>query len=85
MQNFENRSGKCDWPIGDHFIKGRPYVQCDAKQLFSDKISCLVIKVSDIWIIFRTMSEGLRQTESLQSDLGLHCLPRHVCPETWDH
>ena len=20
-----------------------------------------------------------------QSDLGLHCLPRHVCPKTQDH
>ena len=20
-----------------------------------------------------------------QSDLGLHCLPRPICPKTWDH
>ena len=20
-----------------------------------------------------------------QSDLGLHCLPRHICPKTYDH
>ena len=20
-----------------------------------------------------------------QSDLGLHCLPRAICPKTWDH
>ena len=20
-----------------------------------------------------------------QSDLGLHCLPRSICPKTWDH
>ena len=25
------------------------------------------------------------QTAEEQSDLGLHCLPRHVCPKTYNH
>ena len=29
-------------------------------------MSCLVINVLDIWIVFRTMSEGQPQTESLR-------------------
>ena len=32
-------------------------------------------------------ADGMANSVDLeeQSDLGLHCLPRHICPKTWDH
>ena len=41
-------------------------VQRAFPKIFSDKLSDLDSKLLDIWNNFRTMSDGRRQTESLQ-------------------
>ena len=43
-----------------------------------------------MWLYRRVLSpkDADRMANSVdpeQSDLGLHCLPRHICPKTWDH
>ena len=31
------------------------------------------------------MANSVDSDQTEQSDLGLHCLPRHICPKTQDH
>ena len=45
-----------------------------------------------MWLYHRVMSpedaEGMTNSgdpDQEQSDLGLHCLPRSICPKTWDY
>ena len=43
-----------------------------------------------MWLYYRVMSpndaDGMANSvDPEQSDLGLHCLPRHICPKTYDH
>ena len=43
-----------------------------------------------MWLYHRVMSpndaDGMANSvDPDQSDQGLHCLPRHICPKTWDH
>ena len=45
-----------------------------------------------MWIYHRVMRSPEDEVVAIsvdpgqeQSDLGLHCLPRPVCPKTWDH
>ena len=43
-----------------------------------------------MWLYHRVMSpkdadKMANSVDPEQSDLGLHCLPRAICPKTWDH
>ena len=62
------------WPISDRIIRQKYYcitvhyrTVCTSEN-FSDKLSKLDSKLSDIWYYFRTIPEGRRQTKSLQFD-----------------
>ena len=56
------------------------------------KICCNHSIIWTMWLYHRVMSptdaDGMAnsgdpdQTAPEQSDLGLHCLPRHICPKT---
>ena len=59
----------------------------------TQKICCNHSKILTMWLYHRVMSpnDADRMANSVDpdhncsSDLGLHCLPRHICPKTWDH
>ena len=43
-----------------------------------------------MWLYHRVMSpndaDGMANSvDPDQTDLGLHCLPGHICLKTWDH
>ena len=74
------------WPISDRFIEQKYYiaslcitVQYALLKIVSDKLSKLDSKLSDIWNYFRTMSDGRRQTESLEMDTASFELFRAAC------
>ena len=72
------------WPIGNGFTKWilcQQYLKYSASKNNSwDKMSYLVINILDIWIIFRTMSEGRHQTESLKGTLNdSQCVANWLC------
>ena len=58
----------------------------------TQKICCNHSKIWTMWLYHRVMSpndaDGMAnsvdpdKTAQEQSDLGLHCLPRHMCPKT---
>ena len=55
-------------------------------------ICCNHSKIWTMWLYHRVMipndADGMANSVDLdqeQSDLGLHCLPRHICPKIWDH
>ena len=60
------------WPISDRIIRQNTIaslcitVQCALPKIVLDILSKLDSKLSDIWNYFGTMSEGRRQTKSLQ-------------------
>ena len=70
------------WPISDRLIKQKYYlslcitVQRAFPKIASDKLSKLDSKLLDIWNYFPTMSDGRRQTESLErSAFNTNVLP----------
>ena len=55
----------------------------------TQKICCIHSKIWTVWLYYRVMSsndaDGMANSvdpDQEQSDLGLHCLPRHICPKT---
>ena len=60
------------------------------KKDFSFKSSSASVQVRRMWLYHRVMSpndaDGMANSvdpdQAAQSDLGLHCLPRHICPKT---
>ena len=60
---------------------------------FSDarKVRCNLLKIQikrpNFWVFCQKDANGIANSEDSdqpQSDLGLHCLPRHICPKTLD-
>ena len=51
------------------------------------------IKGPNLWLFLQKDANGIANSEDPdqtapreeQSDLGLHCLPRPICPKTWYH
>ena len=56
----------------------------------TQKIGCNHSKIWTMWLYRRVMSpndaDGMENSvdpdQEEQSDVGLHCLPRHICPKT---
>ena len=53
----------------------------------TQNICCNHSKIWTMWLYHRVMSQNdadgmANSVDPEQSDLGLHCLPRHICPKT---
>ena len=45
----------------------------------------LIFSKTNLWGELQTVQTLIRLLLEEQSDLGLHCLPRPVCPKTYEH
>ena len=56
----------------------------DSRQLCCN-LSKIKEKRPNIWVFRQKDANGIENSEDPveQSDLGLHCLPRLICPKTW--
>ena len=65
-----------------------PWNYCKVPK-FSDykKLWCNLPKIYEkrpnLWVFLQKDANGIANSED--TDLGLHCLPRPVCPKTLDH
>ena len=90
-RNFSSPSWPWELVIGCDHHDREDYCKFP-KYSDTQNICCNHSKIWTMWLYHRVISpndaDGMANSvgpDQEQCDLGLHCLPRHICPKTWDH